>query len=614
MIRLLDSEPDRDNVSEFLGRYLHRLPWPFIEALLARLDTEPGGKTAQILAHSRDPRVTSRLIRLLDEESGQLEDVFVALRDQAAECFVEEMNARFDNPQQRYRAAQVLKTYSVPGVAEKMLQYIGGSDPAARLHALQVLSDHHDARVFEALCKLSADNDPTIRHSAAQGLVFRADPAAVEVLRPRMDDPDPLVRLWAASGVILASSAKLAEILEFARNPTAYARFCAANALAAHSGSHAATLALIDLAADPEPSVRYSAAKALASHFGDDAATALIGLLDDQHCMLAASQSLHSYDTPTVTNLLGRWLAVDPSEDRLTAAVRAAAGMSAPEATDLLLNAVTHENDIVREASASALAGRDNRAVTTALAKCLADDSPMVRKAAATALQSASDNPQLISALLARLSDSDCEVRAAAAGALHISDRYPEVTPALIGLLTGECTDARIAAASKLGSAATPAALLSLCDLADFSADTELAVPRDTVEQLAERVYRMLPPDERPRVLRSLAKCKFAAAAPSGSWSLAGEPNIRFSPDMVSDEHLDTEVVILLRGTNLLGNQVYIYLQIIGRDLKRIFAEMQADRNFKPSHYGSVLFAGVGVPPPEVRKVMTDKYDMIDIP
>jgi hypothetical protein len=152
-----------------------------------------------------------------------------------------------------------------------------------------------------------------------------------------MDDPDPLVRLWAASGVILASSAKLAEILEFARNPTAYARFCAANALAAHSGSHAATLALIDLAADPEPSVRYSAAKALASHFGDDAATALIGLLDDQHCMLAASQSLHSYDTPTVTNLLGRWLAVDPSEDRLTAAVRAAAGMSAPEATDLLL-------------------------------------------------------------------------------------------------------------------------------------------------------------------------------------------------------------------------------------------------------------------------------------
>ena len=86
------------------------------------------------------------------------------------------------------------------------------------------------------------------------------------------------------------------------------------------------------------------------------------------------------------------------------------------------------------------------------------------------------------------------------------------------------------------------------------------------------------------------------------------------SPDLVKDEFLDVEVVILLQGNNLFGDLVYSYLQLRGQNLKDMFAKMQTGENFKPSDFGTVIAAGRGDPPPEVRAEMAATYNMIDIP
>lgn len=85
------------------------------------------------------------------------------------------------------------------------------------------------------------------------------------------------------------------------------------------------------------------------------------------------------------------------------------------------------------------------------------------------------------------------------------------------------------------------------------------------------------------------------------------------SPDLVEDQYLDTEIVILLRGTNLFDAPVYSYLRLVGRDLKRMFGDMEAGRNFKPSDYGTVLLAGQDMPSPEITAFMNETYDLVDV-
>jgi hypothetical protein len=45
-----------------------------------------------------------------------------------------------------------------------------------------------------------------------------------------------------------------------------------------------------------------------------------------------------------------------------------------------------------------------------------------------------------------------------------------------------------------------------------------------------------------------------------------------------------------------------------------MFAAMNSGENFKPSDYGTVLFADTGQIPQEVMDAMRDKYGMLDIP
>jgi|GEM_PF-932103 len=86
------------------------------------------------------------------------------------------------------------------------------------------------------------------------------------------------------------------------------------------------------------------------------------------------------------------------------------------------------------------------------------------------------------------------------------------------------------------------------------------------------------------------------------------------SPDMVSDEFLDTVIVILLQGNNIFGDSVYSYIELNGASLRQMFAAMQAGQNFKPADFGTVLAAGRGEPSDEVKNEMRVNYNMIDVP
>jgi hypothetical protein len=97
------------------------------------------------------------------------------------------------------------------------------------------------------------------------------------------------------------------------------------------------------------------------------------------------------------------------------------------------------------------------------------------------------------------------------------------------------------------------------------------------------------------------------------NWSASGFGKF-VSPELVSDEFLDAEVVLLMQGTNLFGDLIYSYLKASGRNLKLMFGKMQKGDNFLPSDFGTVLAAGRGEPTEEVREEMRATYNMVDVP
>jgi hypothetical protein len=97
------------------------------------------------------------------------------------------------------------------------------------------------------------------------------------------------------------------------------------------------------------------------------------------------------------------------------------------------------------------------------------------------------------------------------------------------------------------------------------------------------------------------------------NWSASGFGK-GVSPSLVKDEFLDVEIIILLQGTNMFGDNVYAYLQIVGRNLKEMFGKMQKGDNFKPADFGTVLAAGRGEPTAEVREEMMTTYNLLEVP
>jgi HEAT repeat protein len=635
---LIDEDPGSQAAEELLARYLARLPWPITERLLASLQTSGSPCYPRILASSRDPRVTSRLVALLDDDA-RAETIYSALHAQQCDEFIEAMLSRFDDPQQQAAAVKVLRTYQDDWhVAETMALALDGP---FRTAALDVLRTCRDARLTGLWRGLAGDDDADVRSMAVGWLAEHAQTDVTDVMRARAEDSDVFVQDKALTALLESDATGLDVVLEFARRPSRYARTRAAEALARHPESAEAGAALIELAGDGCVAVRYWAARSLGSHPTDDAAAALLSLLDDEECAAPSLEALKSHNRPHVRAQVIDWVAQDPGPDRFLAAVETLAAMSSPETTKILADRTTHQAEKVRQAAVRALAGQDSKAAASALLARLTDASSSVRRAAAVSLAPLTDRPEVVTALLAHLTDEDAEVRAEVVRALPLSDRHPDVVSRLLPLLADHGDFWRSAVAAKLDGSSSVMALRWIGEASDLHRAPGLAEVSEAIEHLADRAFGALTRGERESVLRRLAVLSLrrepvASGEPTttgsgpetttmpgsgnpaetgpgqNSWSTPGIGKY-FSPDVVNDEYLEVEIVILLQGANLYGNRVYSYVKMLGRRLRGMFDRMQRGENFKPADFGEVLAAGLGEPPPDIRDMMQEKFNMTEV-
>lgn len=624
LVALIDADSGWEEAGNFLRRHLSRLPWDVTAALLRRTDAGARGRwlTTQILATSRDPRVTTRLISLLDDEAGPVVDVFEALRDQEADCYVDEMLQRFTDPEQRLLASGVLQGYTAsPRVLDAMLCFAADPDPAVRQEVLHVLKHRREKEVIAVWRAAVADEDDSTRQLAVAGLAEADLPGCSEILAGLIEDPEPVVVLSAAGKVLGSESISVEEIIRFGQHTNPYVRSCAATALSGHGGMPQATAALIDLAADSKSYVRFRAADALAHHQSDEATAALISLLDDDEEVAAkAAESLRAHDRHDVASLIVDWLGPDPQPTRFTLAISALQRLSAPTARDTLLAALASPVAEVRGAAALALTGAQDRHVTNALLLLLADPSPTVREAVVRAIAPASD-PQVVTAIEEMLNDTAPGVRAAAAEALPLTDQHLSLIARILSMLMDDGPEVREAVVRQIEKTTAPSVLRWICE-SPLDMNDLLATGGKAIRELADRVYQGLSADEQAIVIRRLGPAGAKTALPSSDTTpVGGGPNWTAlgvgpseSEEMIDEDMLGACVVILLQGNNLFGNRVYSYVLLPGRRLSRMFWPMLAGRNFKPSQYGVVIFAGVGEPPPDIREITQTEFNMTKVP
>lgn len=73
---------------------------------------------------------------------------------------------------------------------------------------------------------------------------------------------------------------------------------------------------------------------------------------------------------------------------------------------------------------------------------------------------------------------------------------------------------------------------------------------------------------------------------------------------------LEATIVILLKGINLAGQPVYVYLELQFQKLADIHDDLNTGENFDPAKYGRVLAAGEGEPDAELKKQMDENYNL----
>ncbi|GEM_PF-1032595 len=86
------------------------------------------------------------------------------------------------------------------------------------------------------------------------------------------------------------------------------------------------------------------------------------------------------------------------------------------------------------------------------------------------------------------------------------------------------------------------------------------------------------------------------------------------TPIELTDEMLNEEGVIFLTGKNIHNDQVYSYLKLTIANLQKLKAALKRGDQFMPSDFGTVLAAGKGEPPAELRSEMAVTYKLVDVP
>lgn len=76
----------------------------------------------------------------------------------------------------------------------------------------------------------------------------------------------------------------------------------------------------------------------------------------------------------------------------------------------------------------------------------------------------------------------------------------------------------------------------------------------------------------------------------------------------------DDYTVILLQGKNVFGDMIYCYLKITFPDIEKLQGALALDESFNPSDFGTVVAAGKGEPPEEVKAEIATTYSVFQQP
>ncbi len=98
-------------------------------------------------------------------------------------------------------------------------------------------------------------------------------------------------------------------------------------------------------------------------------------------------------------------------------------------------------------------------------------------------------------------------------------------------------------------------------------------------------------------------------------WLTKALGDVSFKPEKpIEETDLMNEVVVLLQGNNMFGDQIYSYVKLDLNGFRALRDAMIGRKDFTPSDYGEVVAAGRGEPSQELRDEMRVQYKMVDVP
>lgn len=290
----------------------------------------------------------------------------------------------------RWAAAMALGQVGDSSAVEPLVTRLGDSSDDVRWAAAMSLGNLGHPASVPALAEALSDKHEGVRVVAAKALGDIADEGAIAPLIAGLSDAHLGVRFGCAEALGRIGPAALPAVTEQLSAQSSETRRAAAAALG-HIGDTSARPELESLlGTDTDPSVRSAAAEAL-GRLGDCAAVpALIAALADPDARIRAAAAgalgeLHDPRVPALVALLG-----DQSEDvevRWQAA-RSLGAIGAPEASQVLLEALKDDSEELRSAAAAALGRIGGAEVVEALHRVADDDADeFVREAARITLR-----------------------------------------------------------------------------------------------------------------------------------------------------------------------------------------------------------------------------------
>ncbi len=298
------------------------------------------------------------------------------------------------------RQVDALTVHKHRPTLERLLEAVGGTDPAGRLEAVRELGRTGRLEAAPAIVPLAETGEAELRRAVAEALARIGSRDGMAALVALSGDPDVTVRQWAMQGLIDLGGARVAGIcLERLEDPDPRVRRTAARGLR-RSPLSRAVAALANASRDRDAGVRLEAVLALAATPGTAAGDALVEALRD----------------------------ADP-------AVREGAFEGVVEkkylrpAVPALIELLGRESGRIRREIVSALGKAGDRTAVPALIPHLKDEDVATRQAAAIALARLED-PKATEALILALDDPDRRVRTYVMRALGvITGEFPGNDP-----------------------------------------------------------------------------------------------------------------------------------------------------------------------------------------